>query len=103
MQKSGQSYTGIFGLGTQDCGIQESMGPIADRTLEHLGTSDLTIAKLRRYLLETVRRFQAEGTVPGLDPASYRVRTMRRVLPKGMRFEDAAFDMVRIREPAFAK
>jgi nitrite reductase/ring-hydroxylating ferredoxin subunit len=103
MQKSGQSYTGIFGLGTQDCGIQESMGPIADRTLEHLGTSDLTVAKLRRYLLDTVRRFQAEGTVPGLDPASYRVRTMRRVLPKGTRFEDAAFDMVRIREPAFAK
>ncbi len=36
LQSSGKSFTGIKGLGAQDCGIQESMGPISDRTLEHL-------------------------------------------------------------------
>ena len=32
LQASGSSYTGMRGLGIQDCAIQESMGPIADRT-----------------------------------------------------------------------
>ena len=36
-QASGKSYSGLFGFGIQDCGIQESMGPISDRTVEHLG------------------------------------------------------------------
>ena len=36
LQASGKSYTGMKGLGIQDCAIQESMGPIADRTIEHL-------------------------------------------------------------------
>ena len=44
LQASGQSYTGIKGLGVQDCSVQESMGPIADRTLEHLLPSDAALA-----------------------------------------------------------
>ncbi len=48
LQASGQSYTGMKGLGTQDCAIQESMGPIADRTPEHLLASDAAIVKIRR-------------------------------------------------------
>ena len=36
LQASGKSYTGMKGFGTQDCAIQESMGPIADRASEHL-------------------------------------------------------------------
>ena len=32
--------TGIAGINLQDSGIQESMGPIIDRTHEHLGHTD---------------------------------------------------------------
>jgi phenylpropionate dioxygenase-like ring-hydroxylating dioxygenase large terminal subunit len=45
------NYTGIVGIPTQDQMITESMGPIEDRTKEHLGTSDKMIALTRRILL----------------------------------------------------
>src|SRR5207248_279327 len=42
LQKT-QSFTGITGLNIQDRAIQESMGPIVDRSLERLGHTDLAI------------------------------------------------------------
>src|SRR4030095_9799951 len=39
------SYTGIVGVGNQDRAVTESMGPIYDRTKEHLGTTDLAIVR----------------------------------------------------------
>jgi phthalate 4,5-dioxygenase len=103
LQKSGKSFTGIFGLGTQDCGIQESMGPVADRTAEHLGKSDTTIIQIRRLLLRTLKDFEAGGTPPGLDAASYRVRSGRFMLPKGKPLTESVEEFVRIKEAAFAK
>jgi phthalate 4,5-dioxygenase oxygenase subunit len=46
------NYTGIETIAAQDQAIQESMGPIADRLREHLGTTDLAIIAARRMLLE---------------------------------------------------
>jgi len=89
LQASGKSYTGIKGLGIQDCGIQESMGPIADRTSEHLGVSDTAIIAIRRLLLQTLKDHAAGATPPGLDPASYQVRSSRYRAPKGMSFADS--------------
>ena len=71
LQKSGKSYTGIKGIGLQDCGIQESMGPIADRTIEHLGVCDTAIIKLRRLLLQTVKDFERNAQ-HAASPASTR-------------------------------
>ena len=42
-----QSYTGIDGIHLQDQAITESMGAIADRAQEHLGTSDAMIIRTR--------------------------------------------------------
>ena len=36
LQKT-KSYTGIKGVSEQDAAVQDSQGPIADRTREHLG------------------------------------------------------------------
>jgi phthalate 4,5-dioxygenase oxygenase subunit len=105
LQKSGLSYTGIKGIGRQDCSIQESMGPVADRTIEHLGVSDTAIIKLRRLLLQTVRDHE-RGTLnqlPGLDPRAYRVRPGRFSMPSGASFEDAVERHVRLKESVFAK
>ena len=49
------SYTGIAGFTNQDMACQESMGPIVDRTREHLGTSDVAIIRMRRRMLEALR------------------------------------------------
>lgn len=77
LQASGRSYSGMKGLGTQDCAIQESMGPVADRTKEHLLPGDAAIVKLRRLLLQTLADHAAGKPLPGLDPKSFRVRSTR--------------------------
>jgi len=97
LQKSGRSYTGIKGIGRQDCSIQESMGPIADRSIEHLGISDTVIIKLRRLLLQTLKDVDGGKSPPGLDPAAYLVRSGRFTLPADTRFEDAVDRLLRIK------
>ncbi len=71
LQRSGASYTGIKGVGMQDTAMQESMGAVQDRTQEHLGTSDIPIIALRRYLLRLLKE-PADDDLPALDPASHR-------------------------------
>jgi len=58
-------FTGIKGIPTQDMAMWESMGPIADRTAEHLGASDLAILQFRRQMIAAARRFTADGAVIG--------------------------------------
>ena len=60
------SWTGIPGVMTQDVSVQESMGAIVDQRLEHLGTSDVAIIRLRRKLAEAVRTCAAGAPPPGL-------------------------------------
>jgi phenylpropionate dioxygenase-like ring-hydroxylating dioxygenase large terminal subunit len=103
LQASGKSFTGIYGLGVQDGGIQESMGRVADRTVEHLGVSDTAIIKLRRLFLQALKDVDAGRPPPGLDAASYRVRAARFKLPAGMGFEQAYDEFVRIRDKAAAE
>ena len=52
LQRSGRSFTGIRGVREEDLAVQESMGPIYDRSTEHLGSSDLAIIAMRRRLLD---------------------------------------------------
>ena len=58
-------FTGITGIPNQDIAMWESMGPIADRTKERLGASDLAIAQFRRLMLNAVRAFQDSGKAIG--------------------------------------
>jgi len=63
------SWAGIEGVNSQDFAVVESMGPIVDRTREHLGASDGAVIRMRRRMLDAVRAFQV-GEVPlGLDPS----------------------------------
>ena len=102
-QASSDSYTGMKGFGTQDCAIQESMGPIADRTAEHLLACDAAIVKIRRLLLQTLKDHAAGKLPPGMDPASYRVRSGRFEAPKGVPFVDAMAQYVRRDTPIAAE
>ena len=58
------SYTGIDVIRNQDRAVQESMGPIYDRSKEHLGVSDTAIIRMRRRMLDSVRAFTESGTLP---------------------------------------
>jgi phthalate 4,5-dioxygenase oxygenase subunit len=58
------SYTGIDIIRNQDRAVQESMGPIYDRSKEHLGVSDTAIIRMRRRMLDSVRAFAERGERP---------------------------------------
>ena len=48
----------------EDAVVQESMGPIFDRSTEHLGTTDIAVVRMRRLMLQSVRGFIKEGRPP---------------------------------------
>jgi len=86
------SYTGIRGIREQDLAVQEDQwGPITNRTLEHLGTTDLAVIAMRRRLIRTVRDLER-----GVEPmetargAAYRVRSAAFVAARGEVWHDAA-------------
>src|SRR6185503_1242398 len=76
-QRAMQSYTGIPGIRQQDMAVTESMGPIFDRTSEHLGSTDALIIRTRRRMIDVARAFRDHGVVPpGVDsPEVYRQRS----------------------------
>ena len=82
LQASGKSFTGLKGFGTQDCAIQESMGALVDRSRERLLPGDAAIIKLRQLLLQALRDHEEGKPIPGSDPQSYRVRSIRCELPR---------------------
>jgi phthalate 4,5-dioxygenase oxygenase subunit len=70
MQKT-KTYTGIVGINTQDMALQEGMGPICDRSKEHLGTTDKAIIAARQLLLEAIDDVAAGKAPRGSDPTTY--------------------------------
>ncbi|MEJ7929523.1 Rieske 2Fe-2S domain-containing protein [Ramlibacter sp. AN1015] len=65
-----QNTRTFLGMGEDDINVHdqwavESMGPIQDRTREHLGTSDKVIMANRRMLLQAIETVRAGGTPPG--------------------------------------
>jgi len=75
------SFTGIEGINTQDHAAQESMGPIADRTQEHLGSTDRAVMVARRMLMDAIKTVAEGGTPVGANDAYYHIRAIERVLP----------------------
>ncbi len=59
------NFTGITGFPNQDVAMWLTMGPIADRTHDRLGASDLAIVEFRRQMLEAVHAFQQGGGAIG--------------------------------------
>ena len=64
----------FLGMGEDDINVHdqwacESMGPIQDRTREHLGSTDVAIATYRRQLIEAIDAVQAGQMPPGMAQA----------------------------------
>ncbi len=76
-----ETFTGIDGINTQDRAIQESMGPLVDRSKEHLGPADRAVIQTRRLLLQAIKAVQDGGDPPGVQPTYYALRAPERVLP----------------------
>ncbi len=88
LQRSGKSFSGMKGIGVQDSAIQESMGLIADRSVEFLVTSDISVVQLRRYLQRAIEDEQAGREIPGTDPKSFHLRPVYQAAPNDVPFSD---------------
>jgi phenylpropionate dioxygenase-like ring-hydroxylating dioxygenase large terminal subunit len=92
LQKT-KTFTGITGVNTQDMALQEGMGPIVDRSKEHLGTSDRAIIVMRQLLLEALDDCAAGRPIRGTDPATYaHVRAVDLVIPPAPDWREALKD-----------
>ncbi len=69
------SFTGISGVSDQDAAIQDSQGPIQDRTREHLGPTDVGIVEFRKLVMAAARALR-KGDAPraAARAQSYAVR-----------------------------
>ncbi len=61
----------------------ETMGPIADRSRDRLGASDLAIVEFRRVMLDAVQRFRDGGKALGADVERTHLRAFEGIVPKG--------------------
>jgi phthalate 4,5-dioxygenase len=89
-QKAGILFSGVEGIGMQDASLQESMGPIVDRSLENLVGTDRGIVMMRRALLRAADANKSGGALPGLDAATQQVRSCAIELPRGTPFQHGA-------------
>ena len=70
------NFSGVEGAAIQDRAVQEGMGPICDRTQEHLGTSDKAVIFYRRLILRKLAEMDEGKPLPGTDPSlDFRHRT----------------------------
>ncbi len=91
------SVTGIKSQTQQDRAVNEPppVGPIFDRTKEHLGTSDAVIIQMRRVMLRAVREL-GEGIEPyaAHHGSLYNVYPVDLDLKKEESFEEGAKDYI---------
>jgi phthalate 4,5-dioxygenase oxygenase subunit len=97
-QRRGVTYSGVEGIAMQDASLQESMGPIVDRTKENLVSTDNGIIMARHRLMKAARALKEKGQIPpGVDPAHHRVRSAAVILAPDENFSEAAGDALKAR------
>lgn len=100
-----RNATGIPTVRLQDSAVLHSMGPIMDRTREHLGTTDVSIIRARRMLLRAATQLREDGTPPPASehPEHYNVRSCATVLPPGADWEAELDDWHNCRTTEFPR
>ena len=79
-------FTGMRGIPVQDMAMWETMGPIADRSAERLGASDVAIVEFRRMMVDAARR--CENGEPAIGATGHRppfvtLQSFEGIVPKG--------------------
>ena len=79
--------SGILPNAEQDYAVTESMGPIMDRTQEHLYSADGAIIRLRQLMIRAAKGLDEGVDLPALDPAIpyHRIRSEEVIVRRGRR------------------
>ena len=89
-QKRGETYSGIAGFAMQDSSLQESMGPIIDRSTENLVGTDYGIIMTRNRLRKAATDLRDKGIMPpGRTPEHQKVRSVAVVLDPDLNYAEA--------------
>ena len=97
-QAANLTFSGISGIAMQDASLQESMGPIQDRTRENLVSTDNAIIMARLRLRKAAEAVAKGAPAPGSETAAQQVRSSSFVLPEQGSFRDAALDAAKVRK-----
>ena len=84
-----ETFSGIPGVNTQDRALQESMGFVCERELEHLGTTDRAIILARKRLIDAIKTVQDGGDAPGSGPSVSGLRAYETTMPDDTVWLDA--------------
>lgn len=97
-QRRGETYSGVWGIAMQDASLQESMGPIVDRTKENLVSTDNGIIMARHRLRKAAVALRDNNTPPpGRLNEHQQVRSAAKVLGPDQPFGEAMKDDLRVR------
>jgi phthalate 4,5-dioxygenase oxygenase subunit len=79
------SFTGIRGIPQQDMAVTESMGPVYDRSHEHLGQTDAAVIRMRRMLIKAAKDLENGLEPPAIDAAMpfHAIRSAEKILAPG--------------------
>ena len=97
-QRRGTTYSGVEGIAIQDGSLQESMGPIVDRTKENLVATDNGIIMARHRLMKAAKELAKGFSPPGIDTAHQKVRSASVILPPDQPFKEAAREALTVRK-----
>ena len=86
-----QGWTGFRGIEAEDAVMSLSMGPVMNRTKEHLVTADQGVMRLRRRILQSIKRMQDGGEPFGvMIPDLSKVVAGDFTVPMGTKWQDLA-------------
>src|SRR5262249_50256433 len=86
-----RNLSGIEGAAIQDLAMQESMGPLYDRSQEHLTDSDAAVIFYRSPMMKLMDAAEQGDALPGQDAAlDYRLRAVSTRMPSGEPWQLAA-------------
>ena len=85
------NWTGLRGLEQEDAVISLSMGPIFDRTKEHLVAADRAVMRLRRRILDNIELVQkGEAPLGARLPDLTKLLATDMTVPAGTSWQDIA-------------
>jgi hypothetical protein len=82
------AFSGISGILVQDHAVGETQGDVADRTAEHLGTSDIAVIAWRRLMLNAAKALAGGADPPGIGVSYQAVRGETVPCAMGERWQD---------------
>jgi len=78
--------------------VQESMGPIQDRTKENLVSTDNAIIMARLRLRKAAQAVAKGERAPGLEQDAQSVRSASFIIPEAEGFAEKALDAAKVRQ-----